>query len=612
MLPHMLFPTRVCLLLSLVLAFSASADLRITHGPMLGRPGTDSMGIWIRTSEPGEFTVQTGLKDGKWDGPTIKGITRLDSDCTGWVELKKLKPRTKYNYRVITKDDESAPTGTFSTLADNKIQANAEHNPEGLFNFSFEFACGNNQNPLHGIGPSLPTYTTMLKEIRDKVDFAILNGDWLYEEQREYPYNQWLKQVGISDAEAPHDVKIAPTMVGVWENYKLYLTRCWNLNEWHRHIPSYYTFDDHELLNDIWGAATPGFRNRRAVFRDIGIRAWYHYLGWSNPENTKQESHFGKARLKADSDILFDPGANFYGMNRDEMANLLVHWGLPTAGVHDNDLDKDPPGEPNASTYDVVEIIDKHHLRISPPAVADSEASYSIGRLNYSSFKVANCEFFLLDTKTHRTKHDTKKPADPNVSMIGKRQKEWLISSMKKSDAEFFFVVSSVNFMIPHVGGGGVAFHSNKDEAWTVFLHEREELIETWDSLNKPVFVLSGDLHNSFSIKITDRVWEFASGPHNSVNHTPADEGMRPSTGKFKYGPRECDIRWSSNVLPDVERLQRLAPVYCVVQVNNVYNSPKQLGDERWVAYPHPQVVFQFYDGWTGDFLYAESISTER
>ena len=89
-------------------------------------------------------------------------------------------------------------------------------------------------------------------------------------------------------------------------------------------------------------------------------------------------------------------------MNRDEMANLLVHWGLPTAGVHDNDLDKDPPGEPNASTYDVVEIIDKHHLRISPPAVADSEASYSIGRLNYSSFKVANCEFFTFSFTSSR------------------------------------------------------------------------------------------------------------------------------------------------------------------------------------------------------------------
>jgi hypothetical protein len=26
------------------------------------------------------------------------------------------------------------------------------------------------------------------------------------------------------------------------------------------------------------------------------------------------------------------------------------------------------------------------------------------------------------------------------------------------------------------------------------------------------------------------------------------------------------------------------------------------------VAYPRPQVVFQYYDGFTGDLLYAESI----
>ena len=83
---------------------------------------------------------------------------------------------------------------------------------------------------------------------------------------------------------------------------------------------------------------------------------------------------------------------------------------------------------------------------------------------------------------------------------------------MKRSDADIFFVVSSVNFMIPHVGGG-VVRASNKDDAWTVFLEEREELIRFWDSLGKPVFVLTGDLHNSFVIKITDRVWEFASGP---------------------------------------------------------------------------------------------------
>ena len=33
----------------------------------------------------------------------------------------------------------------------------------------------------------------------------------------------------------------------------------------------------------------------------------------------------------------------------------------------------------------------------------------------------------------------------------------------------------------------------------------------------KPVFILTADLHNSFAIKVTDRVWEFASGPLNSL-----------------------------------------------------------------------------------------------
>ena len=106
--------------------------------------------------------------------------------------------------------------------------------------------------------------------------------------------------------------------------------------------------------------------------------------------------------------------------------------------------------------------------------------------------------------------------------MLGLRQRQWLMREMQDSNADFFFVVSSVNFMIPHIGGGGVRFdEANKDDAWTVFLDERETLIDFWDGLGKPVFVLTGDLHNSFAIKVTDRVWEFASGPHNSVNHRP-------------------------------------------------------------------------------------------
>jgi alkaline phosphatase D len=48
------------------------------------------------------------------------------------------------------------------------------------------------------------------------------------------------------------------------------------------------------------------------------------------------------------------------------------------------------------------------------------------------------------------------------------------------------------------------------------------------------------------------------------------------------------------------------------VQVNNVFNMPKELGGERWVAYPHPQVIFQYFDGRTGDLRYAEAITVGR
>ena len=165
--------------------------------------------------------------------------------------------------------------------------------------------------------------------------------------------------------------------------------------------------------------------------------------------------------------------------------------------------------------------------------------------------------------------------------------------------------------MVPHVGGGKVR-SDNKDDAWTVFFDEREKLIDLFDSLKQPVFVLTGDLHNSFVIKISDNVWEMASGPHNSNNHWASDEGNRPANGKFKYGPREVDIRWSTFFRTDIPRSELLHPTYCVVQLNNVFNNPQKLGEKRWVAYPRPQVIFQYYDGRTGALRYAESILANR
>ena len=99
---------------------------------------------------------------------------------------------------------------------------------------------------------------------KSSVDFAILNGDWLYEnDTRRYQAEQWREQTGTDEASTPRIVSLMPSIVGVWENYKNFYDNGANLRAWHRNVPSYYTFDDHELLNDIYGAGEVGRRNRR-------------------------------------------------------------------------------------------------------------------------------------------------------------------------------------------------------------------------------------------------------------------------------------------------------------------------------------------------------------
>ena len=470
--------------------------------------------------------------------------TRLSHDNTGWVLIKGLKADTKYYYQVVILDakatdgrvEKTGRSGSFRTLPDEEEQRHPELNPRGLFNFRFEYACGNNQNPYHSLGPALPTFKTMLEELKDNVHFAILNGDWLYESQRLYQPEQWLGQVRETPDKLPEVLQVAPTLVGVWQNYKHFLDQGPNLARWHRQMPSFFTYDDHEILNDVWGAGSPGLRDRRAVFRDVGVRAWYDYLGWSNPTSYQQPVHFGMAELTAKKDVLTDMKADFTKLDLNQATNLHVHWGGKTAGVNENELDG-VGGHPSAGVYRIVKVLDRNRLQIDPPPPQAGRVSYSIGRRSYFRMRISNCDFFVCDTRGQRQMHDKQNPGKKGISMLGLEQRKWLLEAMRKSDADFLFVVSSVNFMIPHVGGGKVRA-DNKDDAWTVFYDEREMLIDAWDALKKPVFILTGDLHNSFVCKITENVWEFASGPHNSNNHWSTDEGDRPANGKFKYGPR--------------------------------------------------------------------------
>ncbi len=606
----LLLSTLASLLLLPSLAQDHRDPIRLTHGPMLGQPSAHAVSVWGRTSEPGEFTVKYGTEADQLTLTSAPALTQIDRDNTGVTQLTGLKADTRYHYQIYVLGNPHGLPGTFLTLPSVEESKNPEHNPEGLFNFRFEFGSCANQNPLHGIGHRSPTYENLNRDWADKTHFHIMNGDWLYEELRTYPPEAWRLTQGVD--QFPPTVETMPSIVGVWENYKLYLSRNHELAEWHRKVPSYFTFDDHELVNDIWGSAELGKRHRRTVFRDIGTRAWFDYLGWANPVEHPQRVHASKGQMTAGSNLLTDPTSDFTKLPLTEMGTLHVHWDTPEAGVNNMKFDNDD-GHKNSYVYQIVRVVDAHTLELHMPAKVSDEVTYSIGRSSYGKFRVSNCEFFLLDTRGARDMHDVTQRDKEGVSMLGKTQREWLLKSMKESDADFFFLTSTVPFMIPHSGAGGFEASGNKEEAWTGFIDEREKLITEWDKLGKKVFVLTGDLHNSFAIKITDNIWEFCSGPHNSVNHVPKNDEMdRPATGIFDWGPRPCDIRWSSYILPDLKRLERLYPYYCVVQVNNVFNMPQELGGKRLVAYPHPQIIFQYYHGRTGELAYAEAISLDR
>ena len=443
--------------LLLPVAASSQETLWITHGPILGRLSAHGVGVWARTADSKPFQVAYGQTSENLDQLSAVVSPALERDNTGWVQIDGLRPDTKYFYQLVVPGTSRPQSSvhSFKTLPHPADVRDPDYNPDGLFNFSFEFACGNSQPSNR----DLPTFATMLRQLKDRIYFAIQNGDWLYEERRDYPLDRWAANLGARREALPRRLQIAPTIVGVWENYKLYLDRGKSMTEWHKEVPSFFTFDDHEILGDVNGAGTVGLRSRRAVFRDIGVQAWYDYLGWSNPVHNTQPIHFGRATLEAGSDVLTDTAADFSELDLAEASNLHVHWGEPTAGVNYylrddiNHLDREG-GEPSAGVYAIEEIIDPQRLRIRPAPKTGGEVGYSVGRLSYYRIRVSNADFFMLDTRSHRQLHDRDDPWKEGVSLLGEKQKRWLVEEMRKSDADFFFVVSSVNFMVPHVGAG--------------------------------------------------------------------------------------------------------------------------------------------------------------
>jgi alkaline phosphatase D len=126
------------------------------------------------------------------------------------LRLTGLRSNTRYYYRPVT-DRDAGPEGSFVTLPASEDYRDPA-TPRDLFNFRFQFGSCANQKPGSGTGPALPAYGTMLRTIADKVRFSIMNGDWLYDDKREFTVDEWNAQVILRDRPLPQILQLAPSI----------------------------------------------------------------------------------------------------------------------------------------------------------------------------------------------------------------------------------------------------------------------------------------------------------------------------------------------------------------------------------------------------------------
>lgn len=563
----------------------------LTHGPLLGSIREDSVRVWLRTRQPTEFRVVfSKTLPLTAASPHVVGRTTVSRDLTASVVINDLLPNQTYFYGVVidgqladTRVENSSPWPSLKTLPNRETFLDEEYNPAGLFNVQFVIGhCASQERTKSGgqYG-SPPAYDTIRHQEADAAMFAIVNGDIIYEEARD------------------------GTLAGVRNNYKIYLSRGRSFSHLFRTTPALFTFDDHDVGWDIHGSGQVGLGKGRHLIRDVGLRAYEEYISWANYRGPQSGAvRLGKGRVERGSDILTDEDGQFSTLRMEQVST--VHLGSYTpAATRRTDFPK------SAGVYALKRVIDDKHLQLDRPATATESLTYSIGTHHYYDWRVSNCHFFALDTRGERSNRNAKDRSDPNLFILGEAQRRWLMEGIRTTDAEFIFIISpdpwTIYHTAAHVGGDD---RDDKGDGFPSFLHEREQLIEFLDGVQKPVLIFTGDVHASASVKISNNLREIMCGPLGSTGHPIGTLGNPPRGGKWESMGREVEIRWLSGFPNNLPYQEIRNTYYGVVQVNNVLKVAKPGGGYQFVSYDEPQVVVRWHDGYTGRLVYAESLTT--
>ena len=343
----------------------------------------------------------------------------------------RAEANTRYYYGVVIEDrlvdtriDGRGEFPHFRTLPDERACPDSKYNPRGLFNLKFSVGCCADQHPEPDRGgqyEDAPAFGTMFRRHGHDLAFHLMNGDFVYEELRD------------------------GTMAGLRNNFKLYWERGRNLSHLHRHVPVLFTYDDHEISSED-GPGEVGLKKGAWLGRDTGLSAWYEYAGWANFEGRlRAPLRFGKADVRAGDTVLHDAAADFSSLDEKKVSTVLVLAENRNAGV-----------------YRFAEILDRNRLRVEPAFTSDEMCTYSIGTYHFYDWKVGNCHYFALDARGQSNRYTPQRAHDPNRTILGKAQVDWLIEGVRNTRcAVCFYRVAGIVGDLPH------EFPCTKDAAQT-------------------------------------------------------------------------------------------------------------------------------------------------
>jgi phosphodiesterase/alkaline phosphatase D-like protein/glycerophosphoryl diester phosphodiesterase len=218
-----------------------------THGVASGDVTSTSAVVWTRANEETLVNVEFSLSP---DFDSVQSGESADAaagtEFTAQVKLEGLNPGTRYYYRVSFPDGIIAPTGTFMTAPDP-----AEPKLASLI-WGGDLG---GQQYCRQVGRGYDIYATMLDL---SPDFFIANGDMIYADgacPAEGPDGDggWENIPGSFPgiSEPAVDWTDAAGVTQVYRDHWRYNKNDPHVQEFHKNIPMYVQWDDHEVINDF-------------------------------------------------------------------------------------------------------------------------------------------------------------------------------------------------------------------------------------------------------------------------------------------------------------------------------------------------------------------------